>query len=446
MISNVGKYIPLIFIITFVFIIFDTVISFQEVRNIRNYQNMVAHTYQIINDATYAQLALAQANTEQKKYILSTKITYLQEYQRYRTDLNHTLTSIKNNTENSQREKKTITEFSKVLVDKEALLSTEITLAQQGNTSLPDYMLQQEDTINIKVNNISTEIIGNESSYLKRGKMLLDISTTYMYTTIILSGLLTLVLLIFAYLAIMRELRQRTMLENKKNEFISLASHELKTPITTMSIFAELLSQSIRKGSNKKSEEIIHKMSMQINEMKNLINDLLDVTRIHLGKLKIEKGVIMLDELIQETIAEIQPTTKKHKIIYKDDKSIEILGDRQRIWQVLTNLLNNAIKYSPKGGSIIVMLANKSHFAQISVQDKGMGINRKNISHIFDRYFREEGNTEKQFSGLGLGLYLSQEIITLHGGKIWVRSTRGKGSTFFFTIPLTRRKIKNKKG
>lgn len=437
MISRFGKYIPIIFLITFVFVIFDSLLSFQELRDIQNNQISVLHSYQNIENINLVLLNLSRANAQQKIYINTLDENSLKKYQKYWKNVFSLIKDLKRDTKDHAQQQNLVKDFENTIGEKQRVLDEEITYIQQGNTTLTFELLDKEDNVMTKSVKLSSRIQQNEKNFLSLHKSEFKTNLRHMFSIIILSALLTLILLVTTYIAIMRELKQRTILEHKKNEFISLASHELKTPITTIGIFSELLTKKIKEKSYKSSLPILDKMTMQIHEMKNLINDLLDVTRVRLGKLEFDKKPVVLNDVIKQTIDEIQPTTKIHKINFKGVKNVTVFADRQRIWQVLANLLNNAIKYSPKGGPINIGLSVKNHSALVTVQDKGIGISRKNIRHIFDRYFREEGNNQTQFSGLGLGLYLSQRIISLHNGNIWAKSTRGKGSKFFFTLPIT---------
>jgi two-component system, chemotaxis family, CheB/CheR fusion protein len=235
-----------------------------------------------------------------------------------------------------------------------------------------------------------------------------------------------------------RDVTERKILEQQKDEFIAVASHELKTPVTSIKAYTQILQDVFEKSNDKISTEMLEKMNSQVDRLTNLIIDLLDFTRIEGGKLKFREENYNLNDLISEVVEETQRTASRHKIEKNLGKSVQIHGDRERAGQVLSNLLNNAIKYSPEGDRIIVTSKIEKDFATICVQDFGIGIEKDLNDKVFERFFRVTEPMMNTFPGLGLGLYIASEIVKKQGGNIWVKSTRGKGSTFCFSIPLTR--------
>ncbi|TMI86736.1 MAG: PAS domain S-box protein [Bacteroidetes bacterium] len=233
-----------------------------------------------------------------------------------------------------------------------------------------------------------------------------------------------------------RDITDRKMLEQQKDEFIGIASHELKTPVTSIKAYTQILQDVFEKARDKKSVEMLEKMNGQVDRLTVLIVDLLDFTRIEGGKLKFREENYDLNDLINEVAEEMQRTTKHHKIQKKLDKSVQMYGDRERTGQVITNLLSNAIKYSPEAKKIIVSSEIKNDTVIMCIQDFGIGIAPNLIDKVFDRFFRVTEPLMNTFPGLGLGLYIASEIVTRQGGKIWATSEKGKGSTFCFSLPM----------
>lgn len=230
------------------------------------------------------------------------------------------------------------------------------------------------------------------------------------------------------------ELRINKALETQKDEFISIASHELKTPITSLKAYTQLLRSLHKRKGDESYETFLLKMEEQVNRLTDLIADLLDVTKIQSGKLMLRPENFDLCELINEVTAEIQHTTN-HKIIAKLTKIKPIYADRNRIRQVIANLLTNAIKYSPETSLIVVSAKPGRHGVSISVKDEGIGIPEEKKDHVFERFYRVHEDKGNTYPGLGLGLYISKEIVTRHRGKIWVESKEHQGSTFSFILP-----------
>lgn len=228
---------------------------------------------------------------------------------------------------------------------------------------------------------------------------------------------------------------QKKALE-QKDEFISIASHELKTPVTSLKGFTQILQMKFKKEDNKPAVDLLSRMDKQVDKLTKLIVDLLDANKIENGQLQFTLEHFDFDDLVIEIVEEMKQTTISHKINVHTGGVKIINGDRNRIGQVIINFISNGIKYSPDNDEIIVSTALKDGKATLSVQDFGIGISEEKQQHIFDRFFRVTGGGQETFPGLGLGLFISAEIIKRHKGNISVNSEIGKGSTFCFTLPI----------
>ncbi|MFS2186593.1 PAS domain S-box protein [Mucilaginibacter sp. Mucisp84] len=220
-------------------------------------------------------------------------------------------------------------------------------------------------------------------------------------------------------------------LSQKKDEFIALASHELKTPLTSMSGFLQLLERKVIDVNR----PFVAKAITQLKKLNALINDLFDISKIQSGKLQFYFEEFDFTGLIKENLEAIREGYTSHEIYFDESGEMILEGDKMRLDQVLTNLVTNAIKYSPESDRIEVSAKRSETEIQVSVKDYGMGINEENISHIFSQFYRAK-DVNRSITGLGLGLYITKEIIERHGGRIWVESEPRMGSTFFFVLPL----------
>lgn len=234
-----------------------------------------------------------------------------------------------------------------------------------------------------------------------------------------------------------KELEESRVLDKRKDDFISIASHELKTPITSMKIFTELLKRQSDVGQDERSVNYLNRIDDQINRLISLVNQLLDVSKIRAGGLKLRKSKFYIDRLVKETVDELEENMPKHKVIIKSLQRYKVSADKDRIQQVLINLLINAAKYSPNADKIIVSgkLKGKRNVV-VSVKDFGMGIAPENQGKIFEKFFRIYEDKDKTFPGLGMGLHIASNIIKKHNGKIWFESEPHKGSTFYFSLPI----------
>ena len=225
-------------------------------------------------------------------------------------------------------------------------------------------------------------------------------------------------------------------LSRQKDEFIGVASHELKTPVTSIKGYTQILQMRFSQEGNTNAVELLSRMDGQINKLTKLISDLLDATKIEGGKLQYHEAFFDFNELVMEIVEEMQQISQRHTIIVKLALTTKIYGDRDRIGQVITNFISNAIKYSPNSRKIILTTLKAKTTISLCVQDFGIGIPEQKQDKVFDRFYRVSGNKEDTFPGMGLGLFISSEIIKRHKGKITVKSVIGKGSTFCFTLPV----------
>lgn len=237
-------------------------------------------------------------------------------------------------------------------------------------------------------------------------------------------------------LSISRDITEKKELDKKKEEAVSFVSHELKTPVTSLKLSTQVLKQKFARGGDAYTAAHLDRMDKQIDKLTNIIGDLMDTTRIEQGALKLQKEEFDMNILVKETVEEVQKTSPQHSIVILGKSERSVCADRFRIGQVITNLLTNAIRYSPDAADIQVTIEATNKEITISVRDHGIGIPKEQQKRIFERFYRVEDIEQAFHMGLGLGLYISSEIVKQHHGKIWVTSEFGKGSTFSFTLSL----------
>ncbi|MFD2872334.1 PAS domain S-box protein [Mucilaginibacter ximonensis] len=235
---------------------------------------------------------------------------------------------------------------------------------------------------------------------------------------------------------IARDITERKQDETRKSDFIGMVSHELKTPLTSLNAILQIAGQKLAHSKDNFLPGAIDKANIQVKRMTNMINGFLNVSRLESAQLMIEPQHFQLDALINEVIEETKLTVNGHRIECQHCPPVEIFADRDKISSVISNLLVNAVKYSPKGSRVTLTCVAGKDQVIISVRDEGMGISAEDAKMIFDRYYRVQSTHGKHISGFGIGLYLSAEIVKRHGGKIWVETELGSGSTFSFSLPL----------
>jgi PAS domain S-box-containing protein len=232
------------------------------------------------------------------------------------------------------------------------------------------------------------------------------------------------------------DLTERKELELRKDEFISMASHELKTPVTSLKGFTQVLYRRFKKRGEEEPLSFLARMDGQLNKLTKLINDLLDLSKIQTGKLTVQEEAFDLADVVGDIVDTLQATSQTHQLALEETTHVEVFGDKDRIEQVLINLLTNAIKYSPQADRVIIRVSAEHEQALLSVQDFGIGIAEVNQQKIFERFYQVTDPMERTFPGLGIGLFISNEIIKQHHGRMWVISSKGEGATFYFTLPL----------
>lgn len=240
----------------------------------------------------------------------------------------------------------------------------------------------------------------------------------------------------YGYVWFYLDITEQENLARQKDEFVGIASHELKTPLTSIKGSIQIIDRLFKDGSYDKIDNFLSKAHLHVDKLVVLINDLLDVSKIQAGKLQYNFSEFVVREIIEDSVEQVAHQSKEHKVIINGELTISVYGDKGRLEQVVSNLITNAVKYSPGKTEVIVNVSNCDGCLLVSVTDFGIGIPKENLPSVFDRFFRVEQNVY-QFQGLGLGLYISREIISRHGGVIWAESEgKDRGATFNFKIPL----------
>jgi PAS domain S-box-containing protein len=231
------------------------------------------------------------------------------------------------------------------------------------------------------------------------------------------------------------DITEQKMDELRKNDFISMVSHELKTPLTSLKAYIQMLLDPNINTENF-MEGALQKADIQIKRMGALIDGFLNVSRLESGKLLLYKDMFDVNDLIEGIREDAALIFASHKIKTTFNGTLTVFADKEKIGSVVLNLLSNAVKYSPKESTIYIDCVKQKDFVKISVRDEGMGIKEQDIKKLFERFYRVENHQNRFVAGFGIGLYLCAEIIKVHGGTIWAESEFNIGSSFHFTLPL----------
>lgn len=230
------------------------------------------------------------------------------------------------------------------------------------------------------------------------------------------------------------DIHDQKVKDEKKDEFMGIASHEMKTPLTTAKAYLQMLELTLN-DTEQEAKLFAIKASESVDRLNELIGELLDVSKIQFGKLNYTMTTFNFNEMIESTVENVQLTSPTSTIVKTGKVNDAVIGDKNRLQQVVINLLSNAIKYSPYSDNVFITIAQEKDIITVTVKDTGIGIAEQSLNKIFDKYHRVEEHAV-QFQGMGVGLFISYEIIQRHQGKLWVESEVGKGSTFYFTLPV----------
>ncbi|MFZ5982440.1 MAG: sensor histidine kinase [Patescibacteria group bacterium] len=256
---------------------------------------------------------------------------------------------------------------------------------------------------------------------------------------VVISESLVVIIIFVIGNSVIKGVEQVAKLNKMKNEFISIASHQLRTPISAINWETEILLSKLKVGMNEKQVSGIETIRALSGRMTKLVNDLLDVTKIDQGRMILKNEEVDLSSLSQEVIANFSPLIKAKNIrvvFDSKEKAYICLGDREKIKLVIENLVSNSIKYISVRGKIEIRIKKSKGFSVFSIKDNGVGIPQKQQGQVFDKFFRSDNVLKYQTEGTGLGLYIAKNIIEQLGGKIWFYSKEDVGTAFNFSLPL----------
>lgn len=337
-----------------------------------------------------------------------------------------------------------------LLAQAEIVLKQDIPLREQSSSGDTDWLVQLSELIDHAL--VGETIMNQEFIAGKSGgavPLSLSVSVAPLHDASQVLSHAT------GVVAVLNDVTANKQIEKLKDEFVSVVSHELRTPLTAIKGYTQHLvrrierrlrkalqdhTQSSAAGAAERPESYdlrsLNIVQSQAEHLERLVNDLLDLSRAQWGNLHLHYTAFYLADVLAECVRSAQVSAEQHTI-YLDIQTLDtkIEADRTRLSQVIGNVLDNAVKYSPQGGQITVKLEEHENDYLVSIIDQGIGINAEYLDHIFERFYRVHHKASRQYSGIGLGLYVTKEIVEKHGGRIWVTTNQGLGSTFFFTLP-----------
>jgi len=235
-------------------------------------------------------------------------------------------------------------------------------------------------------------------------------------------------------LLVIHDITVHKQVEREREDVIGFVAHELRNPLANLVLCNEIMSEAIKENNREEINDILQRNKNNVSRLNKMIAELYDATRVNSGNFKLDISTFNFGDMIREAIDTVEVLQPSYNIVVKGDGDITVKGDRYRLIQVVTNYLSNGIKYSNGNTDVVLTMSHDNKAVTVSVKDEGLGISPKQLPYIFERFFRAEKT--KNLEGIGLGLYLCRQIVYAHNGKVWAESEEGKGSTFYFSIPL----------
>lgn len=235
-------------------------------------------------------------------------------------------------------------------------------------------------------------------------------------------------------LLVIHDITIHKQVEREREDVIGFVAHELRNPLANLVLCNDLMGEAVKESDHEAFMDMLQRSKNNVSRLNRMISELYDATRINSGNLKLDISTFNFKDMIKEAIDTIQILHPSYKIVVEGDGDIDVSGDRYRLIQVVTNYLSNGIKYSGDNMNVLLNMHHDDKKITVAVKDEGLGISSKQLPYIFERFFRAEKT--KNLEGIGLGLYLCRQIIHSHKGQVWAESVEGKGSTFYFSIPL----------
>lgn len=451
------------FVLLVLLVLLNGFLSYDGTRSLVSDERDISHTQNILADLQGAQTTLDDAETGQRGYIITGELSYLQPYTTAHAAINGQLNTLKALTQDNPLQQARLVTLDHLIQTKFTEMQATIDLENQHQTDQAIAQVRTNDgkhtmdEIRHKIGEMQTTentLLADRTA--KANSNLIETVLTTLIATLLSVGLLILIYFLVSHEIARRELAviyQQDLLKREqaaraeaeeavivRDQFLSLAAHELKTPLTALLANEQMLQRRIARegGLSERNQRSLNLLSTQALRLKDLIDLMLDVSHIERGQLVIDKTVLDVNDLVGRAVAETQLTTERHTITFTAaPEPLPVRGDALRLEQMLQNLLQNAIKYSPRGGTVTVGCAHVDQMAVITVCDEGIGIPAAAQLKLFDRFYRADNADPLHISGMGIGLYVVQEIVAQHGGTIAVTSAEGVGSTFTVRIPLT---------
>ena len=399
----------------------------------------VTHTHVVLELLQQVSFRMSQAEAAVRGYVITGDTTFEAQYEGIRNQFPNLISKLRTQTLDNPAEQSNLVSLETLIQQRFATMDEGIRVRKSGGleailalgSSGPGRKLSAD------ISALTAQMREDEDRLLADRNMRAQASARRAFLVVLSSLVVAMIAVIGSVVLVFRDLTRRQQIERIKSEFVSVVSHELRTPLTSIHGSLALLASGLLGRVNPKGERMLEIAVSNTDRLIRLLNDILDMEKLDSGKMEIRRMQCSAKELIEHAVDVMRPMAQHQHITLSATRSeLFIYADRDRIIQCLTNLLSNAIKFSDPGGTVKVAAKSIGTHAQFEVCDRGRGIPEDKRNSIFERFQQVDTSDSRKRGGTGLGLAISRNIVEQHGGKIWVESQLGVGSTFFFTVPL----------
>lgn len=399
----------------------------------------VSHTHTVLELLQRVSFNVAQAEAAVRGFVITGNDNFETQYHADQIELQPLLAELSFQTSDNPAEQKAIAGLQSLIKDRFVIMDQGIETRKSGG--LDAVLALRKNTRGLELSaQISALITGmrdQENRLLTERNDRAKRSERRAFIVVLLAVLLAMLAVMGSVFLVFRDLTRRREVERMKSEFVSVVSHELRTPLTSIHGSLGLLASGLLGSTSEKGRRMLDIAVTNTDRLIRLLNDILDMEKLDSGKTEIHRRLCNAGELLRNAADVMRPMAQKHEISLEvRDSDEEIWADPDLLAQCLTNLLSNAIKFSEPGGLVSMNVLSLGNEIRFQVADDGRGIPSNKQHSIFERFQQVDASDSRKKGGTGLGLAISRSIIQQHGGRIWVESELGKGSRFFFTVPL----------
>jgi signal transduction histidine kinase len=415
------------------------VVSHRTIRGLIDDSQWVNHTHVVLELLQRVSFQVTQAEAAVRGYVITGDSRFEAQYQEDKAGIDPLLSELRQRTLDNPKEQQNVSSLESLIKDRFNVMDQGIQTRKSGglNAVLAQSKNSRGPTLSLQISALIAQMRDGENGLLSERNLREQKSSQRAFVVALLAVFLAMAAVLGSVLLIFRDLTRSREVDRLKSEFVSIVSHELRTPLTSIHGSLGLLASGLLGGSTEKGKRMLEIAVNNTDRLIRLLNDILDIEKLESGKIDMHRLPCDSSELLSRAVEVMTPMAQDHHItLHLSATKKTIDADPDRILQCLTNLLSNAIKFSEAGGSVTIRATPDGENLRFEVADQGRGIPVDKQEAIFERFQQVDASDSRRKGGTGLGLAITRSIVQQHGGRVWVESQLGKGSTFFFTVPL----------